>query len=70
MSPLAIGLIFIGIVVLANLAAFAWASGVRNSDWKFWTKFESALRHPYKKEDDSLEELHRRVSDLSDKKDR
>jgi hypothetical protein len=63
-------LVIIGIVILFNLAMFvqAFSSRGRNSDWL--KNMRGSLDQPFKKEDDSLDELHKRVEELqsSDKK--
>ena len=61
---LVIGLV-IGIVVLANLAMFAAVRGWRGTDFDLFKDVRGTFRQPFKKEDDSLEELHRRVEELT-----
>ena len=68
MNPLWIGLIFLAVLIVPNVIAFLWANGARNNDSKFWTGLQSSMRRPYKKEDDSLDELHRRVEEIAKKK--
>jgi hypothetical protein len=49
-------------VVLANLAMFAMVRGWMKSDW--FKDVRGPLGQPFKKEDDSLDELHKRVEEL------
>jgi uncharacterized protein YxeA len=62
-NALLVVLLVVGIVVLANLAMFAMVRGSRGrtSDWL------KNIGQPFKKEDDSMDELHRRVEELSKK---
>ena len=57
-------LIILGIVVLFNLGMFAQAlnSRGRNSDWL--KNIRGSMDQPFKKEDESLDELRKRVEDL------
>lgn len=68
MNPLWIGLIFLAVIIIPNVIAFLWANSAKNSDSKFWSGLQSSMRQPFKKEDDSLDELHRRVEEVSRKK--
>lgn len=62
-------LVIIGIVILINLGMFAQVLNSRgkNSDWL--KNIRGSLNQPFKKEDDSLDELRRRVEELSKKGD-
>jgi hypothetical protein len=57
-------LIIIGIVVLFNLGMFAQAlnSRGRNSDWL--KNVRGSINQSFKKEDESLDELRKRVEEL------
>ena len=57
-------LVIIGIVILFNLAMFvqALSSRGRKSDW--FKDMRGSIDQPFKKEDDSLDELRKRVEDL------
>lgn len=68
MNPLLIGLIFLAALILPNVVAYLWVNGARKNDSKFWTGFQSSMRQPFKKEDDALDELHRRVEEISRKR--
>lgn len=59
--------ILIGIVVLANLAMFAMVRGSRGANFDWFKNMRGSIDQPFKKEDDSLGELHRRVEELSKK---
>jgi len=67
-NPLLIGLIFLAVIIIPNVIAVLWANGARNNDSKFWTGLQSSMRQPFKKEDDALDELHRRVDEIVKKK--
>lgn len=54
----------IGIVVLANLAMFAMVRGSRGMNFDWFKNMRSSINTPFKKEDDSMDELHKRVEDL------
>jgi hypothetical protein len=60
----------IAIVVLANLAMFAMVRGSRGMDFDWFKDVRGSFGQPFKKEDDSLDELHKRVEELSKKGDR
>ena len=62
-NALLVVLLVVGIVVLANLAMFAMVRGSRGTTSN-WLK---NIGQPFKKEDDSMDELHRRVEELSKK---
>jgi hypothetical protein len=53
----------IGIVALANLAMLAMVRGWMKSDW--FKDVRGSFGQPFKKEDDSLDELRKRVEELS-----
>jgi len=54
----------IGIVVLANLAMFAMVRGSRGMNFDWFKNMHSSINQPFKKEDDSLDELRQRVGEL------
>jgi len=60
-------LLVIGIVVLANLAMFAMVRGSRGTNFDWFKNMRGSFDQPFKKEDDSLDELHKRVEELSKK---
>lgn len=64
-------LIVIGIIVLANgmmfLAARGFARGGKTTR-NFFDSVQDTLKKPFQKEDQSLEELRKRVEDLTGKK--
>lgn len=57
-------LLVLGIVVLANLAMFAMVRGSRGMRFDWFKNARSSFGQPFKKEDDSLDELHRKVEEL------
>jgi hypothetical protein len=69
-NVLLVVLLVIGIVVLANLAMFAMVRGTRGVNFDWFKNMRGSIDQPFKREDDSLDELHRRVGELqnSDKK--
>ena len=58
-------LIIIAIVVFANLAMFASVRSSRGMKFNWLNTTKSGLSHPFKREDDQLSELRRRVEDLA-----
>jgi len=60
-------LLVIGIVVLANLAMFAMVRGSRSTNFDWFKDMRGSFDQPFKKEDDSLDELHKKVEELSKK---
>jgi hypothetical protein len=58
-------LLVIGIVVLSNLAVFAMVRGSRGMNFDWFKNMRGSINQPFKTEDDSLDELHRRVGELS-----
>ena len=65
-------LLVVGIVFLANLAMFAMVRGSRGMNFDWFKDIRGSLDQPFKKEDDALDELHRRVDELQnpERKDR
>ena len=65
-------LLVVGIVFLANLAMFAMVRGSRGMNFDWFKDIRGSLDQPFKKEDDALDELRRRVDELQnpDRKDR
>lgn len=57
-------LLAIAIVVLANLAMVALVRGWRGKDSDWFGSMRGNLGQPFKREDDSLDELHKRVEHL------
>lgn len=57
-------LLVIGIVVLSNLAMFAMVRGSRGMKFDWFKDMRGSINQPFKKEDDSLEELRQRVGAL------
>jgi hypothetical protein len=60
-------LLVIGIVILSNLAMFAWVRGSRGMNFDWFKNMRGSINQPFKTEDDSLSELHQRVGELSEK---
>lgn len=58
-----VGLV-IGIVVLANLAMFAMVRGSRGMNIDWFKNMRGSFSQPFQKEDESLDELHRKVEEL------
>ena len=58
-------LLVIGIVVLANLAMFAMVRGSRGIKFDWFKNIRGSIDQPFKSEDDSLDELRKRVGELS-----
>jgi len=61
-------LLVIGIVVLANLAIFAMARGSRGTNFDWFKEMRGSINQPFKAEDDSLDELRKRVGELSEQR--
>lgn len=64
-------ILVIGIVVLSNLAMFAMVRGSRGMNFDWFKNMRGSINQPFKSEDDSLDELRRKVEELehSDRKD-
>ena len=60
-------LLVIGIVVLSNLAMFAMVRGSRGMKFDLFKNTGNTFSQPFKKTDDELGELRRRVGELSEK---
>jgi len=60
-------LLVIGIVVLANLAMFAMVRGSRGMNFDWFKNMRGSINQPFKSEDDSLDELRKRVGELSER---
>lgn len=58
-------LLVIGIVVLANLAMFAMVRSSRGMNFDWFKNIRGSIDQPFKSEDDSLDELRKRVGELS-----
>lgn len=58
-------LLVFGIVVLSNLAMFAMVRGSRGMNFDWFKNMRGSISEPFKSEDDSLDELHKRVGELS-----
>lgn len=59
-------LLVLGIVVLSNLAMFAMVRGSKSMKFD-WFKTANNFSEPFKKADDSLSELRKKVGDLEEK---
>ena len=57
-------LLVIGIVVLSNLVMFAMVRGSRGMNFDWFKNLRGSINQPFKKEDDSLDELRQRVGEL------
>lgn len=58
-------LLVIGIVVLSNLVMFAMVRRSRGVNFDWFKNMRGSVNHPFKSEDDSLDELRKRVGELS-----
>ena len=58
-------LLVIGIVALSNLAMFAMVRGSRGMKFDWFKSMRGSVNQPFKSEDDSLDELRKRVEELS-----
>lgn len=59
-------LLVIGIVVLGNLAMFAMVRGSRGVNFDWFKNIRGSFSQPFQKEDDSWDELHKKVEELQD----
>ena len=59
-------LLVIGIVALSNLAMFAMVRGSRGMNFDWFRNMRGSINQPFKAEDDSLDELRKRVGELSE----
>ena len=59
-------LLVIGIVALSNLAMFAMVRGSRGMNFDWFKNMRGSINQPFKSEDDSLDELRKRVGQLSE----
>lgn len=57
-------LLVLGIVLLSNLAMFAMVRGSRGMNYDWFKNMRGSINQPFKKEDDSLDELRQRVGAL------
>ena len=60
-------LVIIGIVILFNLAMFAQAFSSRGKNSNWFNNIRGSFDRSFKKEDESLDELRKRVEELSKK---
>lgn len=60
-------LLLIGIVVLSNLAMFAMVRGSRGIKFDWFKNMRGSINQPFKTEDDSLDELRKKVGELSER---
>ena len=58
-------LLVIGIVALSNLAMFAMVRSSRGMNFDWFKNMRGSVNQPFKSEDDSLDELRKRVGELS-----
>ncbi len=58
-------LLILAIVIFANLAMFAAVRGSRGIKFDWLNTTKDGFSQPFKKEDDQLNELRKRVDDLS-----
>ncbi len=63
-------LLIIAIVLFANLVMFAAVRGSRGMKFDWFNTTKGGLSQPFKKEDDQLNELRKRVEDLSQPEDK
>ncbi len=59
-------LLIIGIVVLSNLAMFAMVRRMRGTNLDWFKNMRGSVNQPFKSEDDSLNELRKRVGEISE----
>ena len=57
-------LLVIGIVGLSNLAMFAMVRGSRGMNFDWFKNMRGSINQPFKTEDDSLDELRKKVGEL------
>jgi len=57
-------LLVIGIVALSNLAMFAMVRGSRSMNFDWFKDMRGSVNQPFKSEDDSLDELRKKVGEL------
>ena len=57
-------LLVLGIVILSNLAMFALVRGSRGMNFDWFKNMRGSINQPFKAEDDSLNELRRKVGEL------
>lgn len=60
-------LLVLGIVLLSNLAMFAMVRSSRGMNFDWFKNMRSSVSQPFKREDDSLDELRQRVGELSER---
>ena len=60
-------LLVVGIVVLSNLAMYAWVHRSRGVKLDWLNNLRRTFRGPLENEDESLSELRKRVEELSDR---
>jgi len=58
-------LLVIGIVGLSNLVMFAMVRRSRGTNFDWFKNMRGSVNQPFKSEDDSLDELRKRVGELS-----
>lgn len=66
-NVLLVVLLVIGIVLLANLAMFAMVRGSRGMDFDWFKNMRGSLNQPFRTEDDAMDELRKKVDELSEK---
>jgi hypothetical protein len=59
-------LLVIGIVGLSNLAMFAMVRSSRGMNFDWFKNMRGSINQPFKAEDDSLDELRKKVGELSE----
>jgi len=60
-------LLVIGIVFLSNLVMFAMVRGSRGLNFDWFKNMRGSINQPFKSEDDSLDELRKKVGELSER---
>jgi len=60
-------LLVIGIVFLSNLVMFAMVRGSRGLNFDWFKNMGGSINQPFKSEDDSLDELRKKVGELSER---
>lgn len=64
MKPWMLGLILLALIVLPNLLAYILVRQAWRTPSRFWKDLAEAMRHPFDREDRSLDELHRRAEEI------
>ena len=66
MEPYLIAIIAIIVIILVNLIAFLGLRGMRGTRINWLSMTRDGIKKPFKKEEDQLNELHKRVGELKE----